>query len=209
MRQVTAALDLLNPSEVAPKNPGVRQPISGTLVIKILAEQNLAYSEDSEISVLLQIDGVTRGHPFKAATSDRRMDHFREEVTRANEMELLVVAQGRERGGLIGLLWIPLNEIADELRRRAQGNVGWCPADPQGRLHPAEDGRSLEIEDWFKLEPAGKLLLRIGFGKACTRVELTFRKGYRSQTSPVRAGPARGGAQGQAPGSGVLHGAQV
>lgn len=178
-------------------------------MIKILAEQNLAYTEDSEISVLLQIDGTTRGQPFKAATSDRRVDHFREEVTRANEMELLVVAQGRERGGLIGLLWIPLNEIADELRRRAQGNVGWCPADPHGRLHPAEDGRSLEIEDWFKLEPAGKLLLRIGFGKACTRLTLTFRKGHRPQACPIRAGAAGGGAQGQAPGGGLVHGAQV
>lgn len=86
-------------------------------------------------------------------------------------MELLVVAQGRERGGLIGLLWIPLNEIVDELRRRAQDNTGWCPADPNGRLQPTENSRPLEIEDWFKLEPAGKLLLRIGFGRGFVRLD--------------------------------------
>ncbi|KAI0223708.1 Serine/threonine kinase [Massospora cicadina] len=185
--------------EIVPNQHGIRHPVSGLLTIKLLAEQNLAHIEDCELSVLLQIDGTTRGQPIKLATCDRRDEHFRVEVVRANEMEMLVVAQGCERASLVGLLWIPLNEIADEVRRRAQ-NPSWAPADATGRMQPTlsspEAGESPVIEDWFKLEPAGKLLLRIG-------------KRYRGgvKTHSVWAGASRCDAQGWAmPGGGDGYG---
>lgn len=170
--------------------PGIRQPLSGRLTIKILAEQNISRSTDSELSIVLQIDGVARGSPFRLFDLDKRADHFVVDVERANEMELLVYSHHRELSSLVSLLWIPLAEIADDIRRRNALNPGWAPADSHGIIHSANEtgpnglsnglpnglGNEL-IEDWFKLEPTGKLLLRINFTRFTGQARVMSRLG--------------------------------
>ncbi|KAI9295447.1 Pkinase-domain-containing protein [Neoconidiobolus thromboides FSU 785] len=169
-----ATLSLEDPEEQNLLKPGLRRPMTGTIKIKLLSEQNLQNIDPITSTIVFQIDGKTRGK-IKLNFIDRKVDHFVAKVHKANEMELHIVNEYKDKPpSIVGLLWIPLAEVSDDIRKRNAGNIGWAPADASGQINRSKtvvrstaDGSDFEvIEDWFKVEPVGKLLLRMNFIKS-------------------------------------------
>lgn len=142
----------------------------------------------------------------KAVKNDRWQDELHEfEVDKANEMELIVYDRAGDHPLPIGMLWIRLSDIAEEMRRKrieTEFNTsGWVSADKMGDSGqirpdiqfqppptqsfnaagpggpgvgsfgsgapggPLPQTGPIYIENWFALEPAGRIHLTMSFVK--------------------------------------------
>lgn len=138
--------------------------------------------------------------------NDRWQDELHEfEVDKANEMELIVYDRAGDHPIPIGMLWIRLSDIAEEMRRKRIetefNSSGWVSADKMGdggqvrpdiqfqppptqsfgAAGPGGPGVGsfgagvpggpqpqtgpIYIENWFALEPAGRIHLTMSFVK--------------------------------------------
>lgn len=114
-------------------------------------------------------------------------------MEKASEIEITVYDKSHEQLVPIGLLWIKIYDIAEELRKRkieAGSDPRWVTAsnaqfDMQSPISsnnnndpysiPYVSAQSQQstgsvvlpdgIEAWFEVEPVGQILLKLGFGK--------------------------------------------
>lgn len=131
-----------------------RKPVSGTLQITIKSARDLDHlpsnrRKPTETVVVVKVEDTPRArtHPSRA---DRWNEDFELHVDKANEVEVTIYDKGpgaHETPTPIGMLWIRLNDVVDELRRKkvgAEAGAGWVTAAgveggtlPHGNTPPA------------------------------------------------------------------------
>lgn len=123
--------------------PNLRKPLTGLLTMRIQAVQDVDHAASSRFSrgpetfVVVKVEDTIKART-KATRSDRWQDEtFNLDIDKANEVELTVYDKSGERPTPIGMLWLRISDIAEEMRRKkieTEINAsGWVSAD---RMEP-------------------------------------------------------------------------
>lgn len=176
--------------------PGARKPITGKLQLKIVEAHELAHAptrmfRDPHTAVMVKIDGNIQFRT-RLSKNDKWTDSFEMHVDKATEVELLIYDQSGDRTLPIGLLWLKISDIAENLRKQKleeleQNDSNWVPADEIAQQHNDTD-QEIDIKKatavvkkdkkdeantggngisaWFDVEPLGRIYLEINFGKS-------------------------------------------
>ncbi|KAL4866361.1 hypothetical protein BDV12DRAFT_173116 [Aspergillus spectabilis] len=133
--------------------PNLRKPLTGLLTMRIQAVQDVDHATSSRFSrgpetfVIVKVEDTIKART-KPTRSDRWQDEtFSLDIDKANEVELTVYDKAGDRPTPIGMLWLRISDIAEEMRRRkieTEINAsGWVSADKMepgggpGRMDPA------------------------------------------------------------------------
>lgn len=120
----------------------MRKPLTGTLYIRVIAVQDVdhattgRFSRGPETFVTVKVeDNVVAKTRSTKSDKWENEQHF-VEVDKANEVEITVYDKSSEHPLPIGLLWVRISDIVEELRRKkieAEINSsGWVSADRMG-----------------------------------------------------------------------------
>lgn len=122
--------------------PSQRKPLSGHLSLRVHAVADVdhaatgRFSRGPETFVIMKVEDNFKGRT-KATRNDRWQDEIHEfDIDKANEIELTVYDKAGDHPLPIGMLWIRISDIAEEMRRKKietelQGS-GWVSADNMG-----------------------------------------------------------------------------
>lgn len=187
--------------------PSQRKPLSGHLSIRVQAVADVdhaatgRFSRGPETFVIMKVEDNFKGRT-KATRTDRWIDEQHDfDVDKANEIELTVYDKAGDHPAPIGMLWVRISDIAEEMRRKRIEsefkNSGWMSADhmsegaaaagPDLQFNPppnqpgapaastlagaapgggpAPTTAPILVDDWFSLEPVGKIKLSLSFAK--------------------------------------------
>lgn len=117
----------------------MRKPLTGHLTMRIQAVKDVdhaaisRFSRGPETFVILKVEDAIKART-KASRIDRWQDEtFNIEIDKANELELTVYDKSGDRPTPIGMLWVRISDIAEEMRRKkieTEFNTsGWVSAD--------------------------------------------------------------------------------
>lgn len=179
--------------------PGARRPVTGKLQLKIVEAHELAHAptrmfRDPHTAVMVKIDGNIQFRT-RLSKNDKWTDSFEMHVDKATEVELLIYDQSGDRTLPIGLLWLKISDIAENLRKQKleieNHDSNWVPAEV-AQQHNDNDGDDTDtitnknispitkqvetvgtkrkhgdggVAAWFDVEPLGRIYLEINFGK--------------------------------------------
>lgn len=134
--------------------PNTRKPLSGTLKVGIKGVREADHAATSrfgrapETFVIIKVEDTVVGRTAKVR-NDKWFEDFEVQVDKGNEVEITVYDKSGDHALPIGLLWIRLSDLVDELRRKrieheieASGSK-WVSADRMnsGALtSPSRDG---------------------------------------------------------------------
>jgi hypothetical protein len=129
---------------------------------------------DNETIAVLKIDDVAQAKT-RPSRIQRWSEEFELRADKASEFEVTLYDRVDDQLTPIGMVWIKLVEILDDLRRANinTGNEqmpGWAPAAEDGHdgsLPRANIGQITAdgIECWWDVEPVGQISMRINFSK--------------------------------------------
>ncbi|CAG8483366.1 5876_t:CDS:10, partial [Racocetra fulgida] len=165
----------------------------GIAEVQYLAHAPTRTLKSPETTVVIKIDGATKGKT-KASRNDRWNEDFEIHVEKASEIEITLYDKPHEHPQPIGLLWIKISDIAEELRKKrieAESGPGWVSASnpqfemqssptsavnngppysiPYSSAQPQEGAGTAVLPDgieaWFDVEPVGQILLKLNFAK--------------------------------------------
>ncbi|KAL8713009.1 MAG: hypothetical protein Q9220_002869 [cf. Caloplaca sp. 1 TL-2023] len=143
------------PDDDSLNSPNLRKPLTGTLSMSIHAVKDVdhaatsRFSRGSETFVIMKVEDS-----FKVRTRSTRTDKWTDEshtidIEKANEIELTVYEKSGAHPTPIGMLWIRISDIAEEMRRKKieadLNNSQWVTADKMnsgGNLGQPEAGFS-------------------------------------------------------------------
>lgn len=119
--------------------PNMRKPLTGLLTLRIQAVKDVDHATSSRFSrgpetyVVLKVEDAIKART-KATRSDRWQDEsFSIDIDKANEIELTVYDKAGDRPTPIGMIWVRISDIAEEMRRKkieTEFNTsGWVSAD--------------------------------------------------------------------------------
>ena len=100
-----------------------KNPLSGVLFIQIQAIKNVdhiqspLFSRNPECIISIKIDDSERART-KGSRNDRWADFFDINVEKANELSLTVYDKINEQLIPVGLFWLSLSDVAEEIRRK-------------------------------------------------------------------------------------------
>ncbi|KAK3072923.1 Serine/threonine kinase [Teratosphaeriaceae sp. CCFEE 6253] len=129
--------------------PSQRKPLTGHLHVRISAVADVEhasagrFTRGPETFVIMKVEDA-----FKARTKATRTDRWADEVheldcDKANEVEFTVYDKSGEHPVPIGLLWIRLSDLVDEIRRKRVetefNQAGWTTADKMDGSQPRPD----------------------------------------------------------------------
>lgn len=135
--------------------PNARKPLTGHLSIRIHAVKDVDHAATGRLSrgpetyVVIKVEDN-----FKGRTRSTRTDRWSEElhnmeVDKANEIELTVYDKAGDHPLPVGLLWIRISDIAEEMRRKKIesefNNSGWVSADKMGNSSPSKQDPSFNM----------------------------------------------------------------
>jgi hypothetical protein len=169
--------------------PGARRPVTGKLQLKIVEARELAHAptrmfRDPHTAVMVKIDGNIQFRT-RLSKNDKWTDSFEMHVDKATEVELLIYDQSGDRTLPIGLLWLKISDIAENLRKQKleleQNDSNWVPAEvaqqhddnsviDTKKVKKADEKSSKKknndsgISAFFDVEPLGRIYLEINFG---------------------------------------------
>lgn len=196
--------------------PNTRKPLSGLLKVGVKAVREADHAATSrfgrapETFVIIKVEDNVVGRTVKVR-NDKWFEDFEVQVDKGNEVEITVYDKSGDNPLPIGLLWIRLSDLVDELRRKrieqeieASGGK-WVSADrmnsntmPSPSRDPMQRPGSANqlgapglvaqpttaTEAWFALEPAGQILLSLDFVKnTVNKSPLNNRAGLRRQAA--------------------------
>lgn len=141
-------------------SPALRKPLTGVLSIRVHAISDVThastatrFSKGPETSVAIKVEDEV-----KARTRGTRIDkwsdeYFELDIDKGNEIELTVYDKtGSDAAQPIGLLWIRISDIAEEMRKKKIEteikDSGWVSAD---RTFP--DGQAARTDLQFQPPP--------------------------------------------------------
>jgi hypothetical protein len=119
--------------------PNMRKPLTGHLEMRIHAIKDVDHASTSRFSrgpetfVWVKVEDNVRAKT-RATRTDRWTDeNFSIDIDKANEIELTVYDKSGDRPVPIGLLWIRISDLAEEMRRKKIESEftsnGWVSAD--------------------------------------------------------------------------------
>lgn len=126
----------------------MRKPLTGQLSIRIHAVKDVDHAATGRLSrgpetfVIIKVEDS-----FKGRTKSTRIDRWSDEqhnidVDKANEVELTVYDKAGDHPLPIGMLWMRISDIAEEMRRKKIesefNNSGWVSADKMGSGSPGK-----------------------------------------------------------------------
>ena len=129
--------------------PSQRKPLTGHLAVRIHAVADVdhastgRFSRGPETFVIMKVEDTFKGRT-KATRTDRWSDEVHEfDVDKANELEFTVYDKSGDHAVPIGLLWIRIADLADEIRRKRVetefNQAGWMTADKMDAQQPRPD----------------------------------------------------------------------
>ncbi|PYI26363.1 hypothetical protein BP00DRAFT_67450 [Aspergillus indologenus CBS 114.80] len=138
-----------SPDDESLSTPNLRKPLTGLLTMRIHAVQDVDHATSSRFSrgpetfVVLKVEDTIKART-KPTRTDRWQDEtFNLEIDKANEIELTVYDKSGDRPTPIGMLWVRISDIAEEMRRKkieTEFNAsGWVSAEKMG--HGGQPGR--------------------------------------------------------------------
>ncbi|KAJ5939173.1 hypothetical protein N7466_002307 [Penicillium verhagenii] len=139
-------------------SPNMRKPLTGLLTMRIHAVKDVDHATSSRFSrgpetyVIVKVEDAVKART-KATRNDKWLDEaFSIDIDKANEIELTVYDKAGDRPTPIGMLWVRISDIAEEMRRKkieTELNAsGWVSADKMGDSgtprsdHPGSPGSS-------------------------------------------------------------------
>ncbi|KAL8719118.1 MAG: hypothetical protein Q9225_003830 [Loekoesia sp. 1 TL-2023] len=143
------------PDDDSLNSPNIRKPLTGTLSMSIHAVRDVDHAATGRLSrgpetfVIMKVEDS-----FKVRTRSTRTDKWTDEshtvdIEKANEIELTVYDKSGAHPTPIGMLWIRISDIAEELRRKKIeadfNNSQWVTADKMnggGQTGPPDSGFS-------------------------------------------------------------------
>lgn len=122
--------------------PNLRKPLSGQLSIRVMAVKDVDHAATSrfargpETFVAVKVEDTVTART-RASRNDRwEAEYHNIEVDKANEIELTVYDKPGEHPMPIGLLWVRISDIVEEMRRKRieaeMNSSGWVSADRMG-----------------------------------------------------------------------------
>lgn len=117
----------------------MRKPLTGHLTLRIHSVQDVDHAATSRFSrgpetfVVIKVEDAIKART-KASRTDRWTDEsFNIDIDKANELELTVYDKSGDRPTPIGMLWMRISDIAEEMRRKKietdLASNGWVSAD--------------------------------------------------------------------------------
>lgn len=117
----------------------MRKPLTGLLTMRIHAVKDVDHATSSRFSrgpetfVIVKVEDTIKART-KATRNDKWIDEsFSIDIDKANEVELTVYDKSGDRPTPIGMLWVRVTDIAEEMRRKkieTELNAsGWVSAD--------------------------------------------------------------------------------
>ena len=137
----------------------MRKPLTGLLTMRIHAVSDVDHATSSRFSrgpetfVIVKVEDAIKART-KLTRNDKWIDEsFSIDIDKANEIELTVYDKSGDRPTPIGMLWVRISDIAEEMRRKKieteMNTSGWVSADkmdgsstPQSAHHPGSPGSS-------------------------------------------------------------------
>ncbi|KAK0391357.1 hypothetical protein NLU13_0858 [Sarocladium strictum] len=122
--------------------PNLRKPLSGQLAIRVLAVKDVdhattgRFTRGPETFVTVKVEDTVVART-RASRNDRWEAEFHSiDVDKANEIELTVYDKPGEHPMPIGMLWVRISDIVEEMRRKRieaeMNSSGWVSADRMG-----------------------------------------------------------------------------
>ena len=119
--------------------PNMRKPLTGHLAMRIHAVKDVNHaltgfmSRGPETFVIIKVEDAFKGRT-KATRTDRWTDEMHNiEIEKANEVELTVYDKSGSHPTPVGMLWIRIADIVEEMRRQKVqtelNNSQWVTAD--------------------------------------------------------------------------------
>ncbi|KAI5813327.1 protein kinase C [Pyronema omphalodes] len=141
--------------------PNIRKPLTGRLQIRILAVKDVDHASTSrfargpETFVVIKVEDMTRIRT-KSTRNDKWLDEGHDiDVDKANEIEITVYDKPGEHPLPIGMLWIRISDLVEELRRKkvAQdlNSEGWISAD---KMSTGGQGRASDGGNYAGVPPS-------------------------------------------------------
>ncbi|KAJ5107031.1 hypothetical protein N7456_003706 [Penicillium angulare] len=147
------------PDDESLSSPNMRKPLTGLLTMRIQAVKDVDHATSSRFSrgpetyIIVKVEDTIKART-KATRNDKWLDEsFSIDIDKANEIELTVYDKSGDRPTPIGMLWVRISDIAEEMRRKrieTELNAsGWVSADkmgdsgtPRSDHHPGSPGSS-------------------------------------------------------------------
>ena len=126
-------------------SPNIRKPLTGnlTMVVHAVKEVDHAatgrFARGPETFVIMKVEDAFKGRT-KATRTDRWTDEIHNvDIDKANEIELTVYDKSGAHPTPIGMLWIRISDIAEEMRRKKietelGKNSDWVTADKMDNM---------------------------------------------------------------------------
>lgn len=122
--------------------PNLRKPLTGQLAIRVLAVKDVdhattgRFTRGPETFVTVKVEDTVVART-RASRNDRWEAEFHSiDVDKANEIELTVYDKPGEHPMPIGMLWVRISDIVEEMRRKRieaeMNSSGWVSADRMG-----------------------------------------------------------------------------
>ena len=140
-------------------SPNMRKPLTGNLSMTILAVKDVdhaatgRFARGPETFVTLKVEDSVKGKT-KATRTDKWTDEYLHvDIEKANEIELTVYDKSGAQPTPVGMLWIRISDIAEEMRRKKiemdLGNSQWVTADrmDEGAGHTRQDSAYSSINN--------------------------------------------------------------
>lgn len=191
-------LDMRDAEEVQQENPyaarRARKPQSGTLSISIKRAKEIDHAAISNSTRLMRESyvAIKVEETERVQTPSSRTDTWNVKyelpLENTNEVELVIFDQvGSSVPVPVGLLWLRISDIIEQLRRIKTGQVlpdnaqsspaagggEWVTAERMASLHSSntmnqtvmQQAKETGMEGWFTVEPTGAIYLRLDFTK--------------------------------------------
>lgn len=162
------------PASLDGRRQNLRKPLSGTLQVSVRSARDIDHVPNPkrgtrESTVVIKVEDTPRARTHPSRT-DRWQEDFEVAVDNANEIEVTVYDRiGSNHPEPVGMLWIRISDIVEELRKKKFGQVpdaagpaapgGWVTAqDVQEQQSPASfnsAGQSGMMDATFNNGPAG------------------------------------------------------
>lgn len=158
------------PDSLEDRRQNLRKPLSGTLQVSVRSARDIEHIPNPrrgvrESTVVIKVEDTPRARTHPSRT-DRWQEDFEVAVDNANEIEVTVYDRvGSNHPEPVGMLWIRISDIVEELRKKKFGQVadgspaagaGWVTAqDVQQQQQPTPTTPGSMMDTTFNNGPAG------------------------------------------------------
>jgi classical protein kinase C/novel protein kinase C epsilon type len=102
----------------------MRKPLTGHLTLRVHAVRDVDHAASSRFSrgpetfVVVKVEDAVKARTRATRTDNWTEENFNIDIDKANEIELTVYDKSGDRPNPIGMLWIRISDIAEEMRRK-------------------------------------------------------------------------------------------